>query len=189
VLAKAPSTRDPKRSLYCRVDQATLDASRRMCGSQYIGQGTNAKGGRGMKWAAIGLGLMLLPCPAQSASFSVSGVTFSDKLGGFVLERVTGHGSVDDPFVGVEGGPNPEGGTLLFRADPAFGNRIGSIDQIGFALVKVVENMTGHPWTSFELELQSKLGIPSDDLDELSFGQGSTAGRPFTATSFSLVTI
>jgi hypothetical protein len=40
-----------------------------------------------MKWAAIGLGLMLLPCPAQSASFSVSGVTFSDKLGGFVLER------------------------------------------------------------------------------------------------------
>jgi len=142
-----------------------------------------------MKWAAIGLGLMLLPCPAQSASFSVSGVTFSDKLGGFVLERVTGHGSIDDPFVVVERVTNPEGGTLLFRADPAFGNRIGSIDQIGFALVKVVENMTGHPWTSFELELQSKLGIPSDDLDELSFGQGSTAGRPFTATSFSLVTI
>jgi hypothetical protein len=132
---------------------------------------------------------MLLPCPAQSASFSVGGVTFSDKLGGFVLERVTGHGSVDDPFVVVERMTNPEGGTLLFRADPAFGNRIGSIGQIGFALVKVVENTTGHPWTSFELELQSKLGIPSDDLDELSFGQGSTAGRPFTASSFSLATI
>jgi hypothetical protein len=132
---------------------------------------------------------MLLPCPAQSASFSVSGVTFSDKLGGFVLERVAGHGSIEDPFVVVERMTNPEGGTLLFQADPAFGNRIGSIDEIGFSLVKVVENATGHPWTSFELELQSKLGIPSDNLDNLSFGQGSTAGRPFTATGFSQVTI
>jgi hypothetical protein len=132
---------------------------------------------------------MLLPCPAQSASFSVSGVTFSDELGGFVLERVTGQGSVDDPFVVVERMTNPDGATLLFRADPAFGNRIGSIDRIGFALVKVVENATGRAWTSFELELQSTLGIPSDNRDELSFGQGSTAGRPFTATSFALVTI
>ena len=86
---------------------------------------------------------MLLPCPAQSASFSVSGVTFSDELGGFVLERVTGQGSIDDPFVVVERMTNPDGATLLFRADPALGNRIGSIDRIGFALVKVVEKRNG----------------------------------------------
>src|SRR6266481_6645963 len=104
-------------------------AVRSILGREPMQRGTGYEVGCNRTWANASA----LPCPAQSASFSVSGVTFSDKLGGFVLERVTGHGSVDDPFVVVERVTNPEGGTLLFRADPAFGNRIGSIDQIGFA--------------------------------------------------------
>jgi hypothetical protein len=124
-----------------------------------------------------------------AAQVTVSGVVFSDELGGFVLERVSGQGSLDDPFVVVERLTRSDGGTLLMRIDPAFGNRIGTIHAIGLALTKVVENATGFTWTSFELELQSKLGQASGYGDGLSFGQGSAAGRPFTATGFASVTI
>jgi hypothetical protein len=81
------------------------------------------------------------------------------------------------------------GGTLEFQIDRDFGNRIGSPHPWGFALIKVIENATDLPWASFELELQSKLGVPSDYWDGLSFGQGSQAGRPFTSQGFSRVTI
>jgi hypothetical protein len=130
-----------------------------------------------------------LPGPADGASFFDNGITFSDELGGLVLEKVTGEGSMDDPFVVTERMTDPNGGTLLFRVDAAFGNRIGSQHTIGFALIKVIENATNIPWTSFELELQSKRGIPSDYFDGLSFGQGSNAGRPFTATGFDRITV
>ena len=126
----------------------------------------------------------LCPLRANAASFSVAGVTFSDDLGGFVLERVSGQGSMDAPFVLVERMTDPNGGTLEFHVDPAFGNRIGSPHSIGFALIKIVTNATSLPWDSFELELQSTLGVSSDYADGLSFGQGSQAGRPFTGTGF-----
>jgi hypothetical protein len=134
--------------------------------------------------------LQTVLCPtAVSASLSVNGVTFSDKLGGFILEKATGEGSMDDPFVLVERMTDINGGTLSFQVQPGFGNRIGSQHAVGFAVIKVIENATNLPWTAFEFELQSQLGIPSDDMDGLSFGQGSNAGRPFTADGFDKVTI
>ena len=132
---------------------------------------------------------LAVPTQASSATISVNGVTFSDELGGFVLERATGQGSMDDPFVVVERMTSLAGGTLEFQIDQDFGNRIGSPHLWGFALIKVIENATDLPWESFELELQSKLGVPSDYSDGLSFGQGSQAGRPFTAQGFRRVTI
>ena len=153
---------------------------------------------RGFDAIASGSGLLALlmagatalsPVPAGAATISLHGVAFSDELGGFVLERVTGQGSIADPFVVVERMTDADGATLVFRADPAFGNRIGSPDRIGFALVKVIKNATGHEWSSLEIELQSRFGIPSDHTDELSFGQGSTAGRPFTASAFAHITL
>jgi hypothetical protein len=132
---------------------------------------------------------VLDPLRADAASFTVAGATFSDDLGGFVLERVSGRGSMDDPFVLVERMTDPNGGTLEFHVDPAFGNRIGSMHSIGFALIKIVENATSLTWDSFELELQSTLGVPSDYADGLSFGQGSKAGRPFTGSGFGRATI
>ena len=96
---------------------------------------------------------------------------------------------MDDPFVLVERMTDPNGGTLSFRVERNFGNRIGSQHTIGFALIKVIENATDFPWTSFELELQSKLGAPSNYFDGLSFGQGSQAGRPFIADGFDHVTM
>jgi hypothetical protein len=134
--------------------------------------------------------LEIVCCPvAESASLSVNGVTFSDHMGGLILEKVSGEGSMDDPFVVVERLTDSSGGILSFQIPPEFGNRIGSQHSIGFAMIKVIENGTDLPWTSFELELQSQLGIPSGYSDGLSFGQGSDAGRPFTASGFDQVTI
>jgi len=125
----------------------------------------------------------------EGASFSLNGVTFSDHLGGFVLEKVTGEGSMDDPFVLIERMTDSNGGTLSFRVRRDFGNRIGSHHAIAFAVIKIVENTSDLAWNSFELELQSKLGVPSDYYDGLSFGQGSQVGRPFTAEGFDQVKV
>jgi hypothetical protein len=142
-----------------------------------------------LTWLLVALSQAALSATAQSEPRSVQGVTFSDRLGGFILERATGTGSMDDPFVLFERMTDTNGGTLAFTVPVGFGNRIGSQHVIGFALIKVIENATDQPWSSFELELQSKLGVPSDDSDGLSFGQGSTAGRPFTAAGFADVIV
>jgi hypothetical protein len=124
---------------------------------------------------------------AESASLSVNGVTFSDRLGGLILEKVTGEGSMDDPFVLVERMTDSNGGTLSFHVEPDFGNRVGSAHAIAFAVIKVIQNATELPCNSFELELQSKLGTPSDYGDGLPFRQGSNAGKPFSSDGFDQV--
>jgi hypothetical protein len=52
----------------------------------------------------------------------------------------------------------------------------------GSWFAKTVLNNTAAPWTSFELELQQILGIPSPDGDGLSFAQD--AGLVFTSNVF-----
>ena len=146
-------------------------------------------GGQASRALAALLLLCFLGQQAEAHMIVLRGISFSDELGGFVLEQVTGKGSIADPFVVVERMIDPDGATLVFRADPSLGNLIGSPDRIGFALVKVIKNATGHDWSSLEVELQSKLGVPSDHTDELSYGQGSTAGRPFTASAFARITL
>ena len=169
-----------------RSSETPISITNRAYGAGF--EGGRLKFGRPIA-LSLAIALILLPGAARSGTVSLNGVSFSDELGGFILERVTGQGSIVDPFVVVERMINVEGATLVFRADPSFGNRIGSPDRIGFALVKVIKNATGHEWSSLEVELESKLGIPSDHTDELSFGQGSTAGRPFTASAFAHITL
>ncbi len=140
----------------------------------------------------VGLSLIACILPAWSGecrTVALHGIVFSDEQGGFVLEKVTGRGSIADPFVVVERITDEDGGILTFRADPSLGNLIGSPDAIGFALVKVIKNATGHAWSGLEIELQSQLGVPSGHTDELSYGQGTTLGRPFTASAFAVVSL
>ena len=123
--------------------------------------------------------------PGVTRPMTTGGITFSDAGGGFTIVSVSGSGSTDDPFIVVEEITGPSAAVLIIEGlSPAFGNRIGTLHPTGFALRKVVHNRTPFIWTFMDFELQETLGVSSDYLDGLSFGQGSSTGRPFTSTRF-----
>ena len=133
----------------------------------------------------VALLVTMVPVRAWAAPISVAGLTFSDELGGFELISASGSGTLEDPFVVTESMVADTGGTLVIRGmSPQFGNRIGTLHQAGFALTKVVINRTTQAWSAFSLELQEIRGTPSDYYDGLSFGQGSSVGKPFLSNRF-----
>jgi hypothetical protein len=116
--------------------------------------------------------------PAEARSLTVNGLAFSDEMGGFTLEAVSGKGTPDDPIEVVETVTGPQNPVLVVRGlDTAFGNLIGSQHGTGFAMRKIVVNRTDHRWQRYQLELRKELDQQSDYGDGLSFGQGATAGR------------
>ena len=62
--------------------------------------------------------LLAAPGMARAHTIVLRGISFSDELGGFVLEKVSGRGSIADPFVVVERLTDINGATLVFRAEP-----------------------------------------------------------------------
>ncbi len=118
---------------------------------------------------------------------SVEGIIFSDELGGFVIVGASGSGSTEDPFIVYEEIRGPSAAVLVIRGiTPAFGNHVGTLHPIGFALRKVVVNRTPFSWTFMDFELQENLGVSSDYLDGLSFGQGWVSGKPFRSNRYNL---
>lgn len=116
---------------------------------------------------------------------TTSGITFSDAGGGFTIIAVSGSGSSDDPFIVVEEITGPSAAVLIIEGlSLSFGNRIGTLHPTGLALRKILHNRTPFVWTFVDFELQQNFGVYSDYLDGLSFGQGSSAGRPFTSSRF-----
>lgn len=80
-------------------------------------------------------------------------------------------------------------GTLAFSDRPlGGGNSTGTVHNFGKWFSKTVTNNTGTTWTSFELELQSVLGVPSTSGDGLSFADGSALTGSFTSDQFSTYT-
>ena len=133
--------------------------------------------------AFIAAGLFTAGLAAQP--MTVNGVTFSDEYGGFTIAAVSGSGSTDDPFVVVEEITGPTSVVLIIKGiGPEFGNKVGTLHPMGFALRKIIRNDTPYIWSFMEFELQQILGVSSDYLDGLSFGQGSASGRPFTSSRF-----
>ena len=133
--------------------------------------------------AFIAAGLFAAGLAAQP--MTVNGVTFSDEYGGFTIVAVSGSGSTDDPFVVVEEITGPTSVVLIIMGiGTDFGNKVGTLHPMGFALRKIVLNKTPYIWNFMEFELQQILGVSSDYLDGLSFGQGSASGRPFTSSRF-----
>jgi hypothetical protein len=126
--------------------------------------------------------------PVAAGELVLDGLTFSDELGGIELQGGWGSGSLDDPFVLVEAITGRGPATIVVRGmSRGFGNRIRSHHEIGFALTKIVHNRTDAAWTLFEVELREHLDRPSPFGDGLSFGQATTAGRPFRADRFTEV--
>lgn len=116
---------------------------------------------------------------------TTGGITFSDAGGGFTLIAASGSGSIDDPFIVVEEITGPSAAVLIIEGlTLGFGNRIGTLHPTGLALRKIIHNRTPFIWNFIDFELQQIFGVSSDYLDGLSFGQGSTAGRPFTSNRF-----
>jgi len=121
---------------------------------------------------------------AQAAPMTVEGITFSDEKGDFTILKVTGTGTIQDPFVVVEDvtGDTP---ILVIRGmNIGFGNRIGSQHVIGFAIAKICINHTGSSWTEYRMELRTTPTDPSPYGDGLSFAQGFTGGPPANSSGF-----
>ena len=134
---------------------------------------------------AVGIALGL---PALAGPVQLDGLTFSDELGGFDIVNASGSGSLEDPFVLVENITGDGPAILTIRGmTHAFGNRIRSHHDVGFALTKVVRNRTKRPWSLFNLELRESIEQASPFGDGLSFGQASEAGRPFRSDRFAEV--
>jgi len=122
--------------------------------------------------------------PVQAAPVTVEGITFSDEKGDFTILKVTGTGSIEDPFVVVEDvtGDTP---ILVIRGmNLGFGNRIGSQHIIGFAMAKICINHTGSSWTQYRMELRTTPTDPSPYGDGLSFAQGFVGGPPASSSGF-----
>ena len=128
---------------------------------------------------------VLVASPVVAAPMTTGGITFSDAGGGFTIVAVSGSGSKDDPFIVVEEITGPSAAVLIIEGlSAAFGNKVDTLHPTGLALRKIIHNRTPFVWTFLDFELQQVLGTSSDYLDGLSFGQGSSAGRPFTSTRF-----
>ncbi len=123
--------------------------------------------------------------PGVARPMTTGGITFSDAGGGFTIVAVSGSGSKEDPFIVVENITGPSAAVLIIEGlSSAFGNRVGTLHPTGLALRKVLINRKPFVWNFVDFELQQILGTSSDYLDGLSFGQGSSAGRPFASTRF-----
>jgi hypothetical protein len=120
--------------------------------------------------------------PATAASITVEGVTFSDERGDFILLDVTGTGSLTDPFVVVEDVTGSEPVLVIRFPNERFGNRIGTRNLLGMAIVKLAINHSGTTWYGYWIEPRTIPSQSSPDSDGLSLGQGWSA-RPSMASN------
>jgi hypothetical protein len=139
-----------------------------------------------MARAWIGLSLWLCAAgPTLAGPITLEGVTFDDRLGGVLLHSGSGTGSLDDPFVLVE--DILEDGPAILAITGlgyAFGNRVGTRHTVGFALTKIVRNLTRHDWEVFELEARELLSRTSPYEDGLSFAQDADEKRLIASDRF-----
>ena len=130
----------------------------------------------------LALILFLAAAPATAAPVIVQGVTFSDERGDFTILEVTGAGSLTDPFLVVEDITGSEPILVIRFSNEGFGNRIGTRDPMGMAIVKLAINHSGTTWYGYRIEPRTMLTLSSPDSDGLSLGQGWSA-RPSMASN------
>jgi PEP-CTERM motif len=148
------------------------------------------KEGKSMKQTMVRMVLALLILLAGTSLYAipvasvqsgpVTGLSFSAATAGTFAAPWT----INDTFNAVASGIllfSDTDGEVLGPGDSTTGSF-----TTGKWFLKTVFNNTGSTWTSFELELQEILGVPSSDGDGLSFAQG--AGLLFTSNKFSTVT-
>lgn len=114
------------------------------------------------------------------------GLIFSDEEGGFRLLSVTGTGTLDDPITVVEEVTDPKRHIILVIRGfgRGFGNRVGTQHLTAFAMRKIVRNRSDRTWRNYQMELREVSTRRSPYTDGLSFGQNSTLGEAYPASSF-----
>jgi hypothetical protein len=141
-----------------------------------------------MRWQrSIALaGLLVAAAPAAAGPIVLDGITVDDRMGGLVLHDGHGTGSLADPFVLVED-ITDDGPAILtitgLRGD--FANRVGTQHLVGFALTKIVRNLTNRVWEVFELEVRERLSRYSPYEDGLSFAQDADVPKLMGSDRFS----
>src|ERR1044071_8153715 len=128
----------------------------------------------GLLWAGTALG----------TEITQDGMSFSDEQGGFILKSVTGHGSLDNPYVVTEEVSGSQQAILVIRGMKLVGNRIGTHHISGIAVTKVVINGSKDNWQNYQLELREVLTRHSPYEDGLSFAQNTVIAGAFTASTF-----
>jgi hypothetical protein len=135
----------------------------------------------------LGLFLMAVPAGADTVISYVSGPGTLNSSNTTTAGNTTAPWLIAETLTGVT--PfvlkldNTTVGALVSPVGP--GSTLGSHTN-GRWFTKSVTNNSGFVWTSFELEVESILGVASTDGDGLSFAQGS--GLTFTSDKFSQYT-
>src|SRR5690242_11852683 len=132
----------------------------------------------------LALAASLMAFPATAAPASSDGIAFTDEPGDFTIRSVTGAGSLGNPFVVVEEVTGSEPTLVIRFLDERFGNRIGTRDPMGMALIKVVINHSGATWYGYRLEPRRTPTDPSPEGDGLSLAQGWSQRPPIVSTRF-----
>jgi len=123
---------------------------------------------------------------APSKRWEAGAYSFSDELGGFRIEGVTGTGTRDDPIVIQEEMNSATPVTMVIRTvRPIRPFDYSGLYANGFLHVRIeVLNNSNLPWIEFEFELQEQLGKASLFGDGLSFDQRRSNSGNISSESF-----
>jgi hypothetical protein len=150
---------------------------------------------RTVDWRRLGVAAMawllamLSPVGAQDEAASewlAGAYSFSDELGGFTIDAVSGTGQHDDPVVIRETFTSASPATLVIRAKrPIRAFDSGVFYANGILYLRILaRNGGGQGWVEFEFELQEILHQPSTFADGLSFDQRSARKENISSDSF-----
>lgn len=139
---------------------------------------------RALRFAASLIAGLLWAGTALGTEITKDGMSFSDEEGNFALKSVSGHGSLNDPYVITEDVFGPQQSILVIRGLKQVGNRIGTHHIAGIAVTKIVFNRSKDIWQNYQLELREVLTRHSPYEDGLSFAQNTVIAGAFTVSTF-----
>jgi hypothetical protein len=127
-------------------------------------------------------GVIIAAPVAGAVEWQAGSYTFSDEMGGFTIDGISGKGTLKDPVVLRETFTSSSPVTLVIRADYY---ATGKFYMDGILYLRIVtRNGSGQGWVEFEFELQELLHQASVFGDGLSFDQRNTERDFVSSDSF-----
>jgi hypothetical protein len=121
----------------------------------------------------------------HAETWTTSGLSFSDELGGARLLAASGKGTLSDPIILVEEITGTGPAILMVRnVRPGHSNVSPAVGFLSLSIVNVIVNRGPWRWAGFDLELRTTPDQPSVYTDGLSFDQPQTLHRMAKADRF-----